>query len=341
MYSLHDFKYPADWIEPPANDKCLYTCYKEVVNFKLFQENKKTFEYYYGTISSTIYLYPLCNYEQLLIASRYLTVCFVVDDFLESKLTNPDDSRTLIKKIEHILMDGNFYDQNNTSNIEKYVLFFRETTKQFVGEKIEFFNQFVKYMIDWVNSVNPFNRADNLNNYDSYNFFKRINSGTYVSLSVAMLLYPNSKVDPKIWINPRFDRFVTNGGYQMATMNDCASYSKELRNNNHLTNPLHFLQKEVGSFENAYQVILKFNDEIMNQICEDERILLQECPIDQRDDLKVLTRSMKLMLGGNYLWSLQCSRYVDINSPFIEQRSNDPNVVGYEKIVDKIYHNNK
>ncbi|KAN0031552.1 hypothetical protein ACTFIV_005417 [Dictyostelium citrinum] len=101
---------------------------------------------------------------------------FLVDDFLESKLTNSDDSRTLIKKIEHILMDENFYDQNNISNIEK---------------------------------------ADNLNNYDSYNFYKRINSGKYVSLSMAMLLNPNSKVKPNIWIDPRFDRFVTNGGYQL------------------------------------------------------------------------------------------------------------------------------
>ncbi|KAN0045332.1 hypothetical protein ACTA71_005709 [Dictyostelium dimigraforme] len=336
MYSLHDFKYPSDWIEPPASDKCIYTCYKEAVDFKLFEENKKTLEYYYGTVSSATFLYPLCNYEQLLVVSRYLTVCFVVDDFLESKLTNPDDSRVLIKKLENILMDGEFQDSNNISNIERYVLFFRETSKQFVGEKIEFFNQFLKYMIDWINSINPFNRADNLNNYDSYNFLKKVNSGAIVSLSVSMLLYPNSKVDPKIWINPRFDRFVTNSGYQMAAINDCASYAKEVRNNNHLTNPLHFLQKEVGSFDNAYKMILKFNDEIMKQICEDERILIEECPVDLRDDLKVLTRSMKLIMGGSYSWSSQCSRYVDINSPFIEQRSNDPNVIGYEKIVDKI-----
>ncbi|KAN0045331.1 hypothetical protein ACTA71_005708 [Dictyostelium dimigraforme] len=334
MYSIYDFKYPDDWIEKAADDKCIYDCFKEVVNFKLFDENKKSFEYFYGTLSSTISFYPLCNYNQLVIACRFLSVGYIVDDLLESNLISSDESNLISKKFENILIDGEYLDESNISNFEKYTMFVREKIKEFAGDKINIYNQFIKFFVEWINSNNPFNRAINLNNYDSYNFFKKVNSGVYVTLSMAMLLNPNSKVDTNIWMNPRFDRFVSNGAYQMSAFNDCASYAKELRSNSHLTNPLYFLQKEFGSFDRVYKFILKFNNNIINEICKDEQLLLKECPPDQKEDLKYLTRSMKLILGGNYTWSLKSTRFNDIDSPFIEQRSINPDAM--DKILDKI-----
>ncbi|KAM9982438.1 hypothetical protein ACTFIZ_006967 [Dictyostelium cf. discoideum] len=336
MYSIYDFKFPSDWIEPAADDKCIYDCYKEVINFKLLEENKQTFQYYYGTLSSTINFYPLCNYDQLVIACRFLTVGYLVDDFLESNLVDSETSNLMSKKIENILIDGEYLDQSEISNIEKYTMFFRGKAREFVGDKINIFNQFIKFFVEWINSINPFNKAINLNNYDSYNFFKKVNSGTYVTLSMAMLLNPNTKVDTNIWMNPRFERFVCNGAYQMSAFNDCASYAKEIRSNCHLTNPLYFLQKEIGSFEQVYKLILNFNNKIVNDICKDEEILLKECPDNQKDDLKYLTSSMKLILGGNYSWSLKCTRFNDKDSPFIEQRSINNDVIAYENIVNKI-----
>ncbi|KAM9982434.1 hypothetical protein ACTFIZ_006962 [Dictyostelium cf. discoideum] len=320
MYSIYDFKCPSDWIEPAADDKCIYDCYKEVVNFKILEENKQTFQFYYGTLSSTINFYPLCNYDQLVIACRFLTFVYFVDDILESNLV---DSNLMSKKIETVLIDGEYLDQSDISNIEKYTMFFRGKAREFVGDKINIFNQFIKFLVEWTNSNNPFNKAI-------------VNSGLYVSLSMAMLLNPNTKVDTNIWMNPRFERFVCNGAYQMSAFNDCVSYAKEIRSNCHLTNPLYFLQKEIGSFEQVYKLILNFNIKIVNEICKDEEILLKECPDHQKDDLKYLTRSMKLILGGYYSWSLKCNRYKDENSPFIEQRSINNDVITFDNIVNKI-----
>ncbi|KAN0006957.1 hypothetical protein ACTFIU_005150 [Dictyostelium citrinum] len=335
MYSIHDFKYPSDWIEPAADDKCVYDCYKEVVNFKLLEENKQTLEYYYGTISSTINFYPLCNYDQLVIACRFLTVGYLIDDFLDTG-SNSECSDRMLKKIETILIDDLYLDESNVSNFEKYTMFFRGKTKEFVGDNFDFFNQFIKFFVEWINSNNPFNKATNLNNYDSYNFFKKVNSGTYVTLSMAMLLNPNIKVGTNIWLNPKFERFVCNGAYQMSAFNDCASYAKEVRSNCGSTNPLYFLQKELGSFANVYKLILNFNNKLVEEICKDEVLLLKECPDDQKDDLKYLTRSMKLILGGNYSWSLKCTRFNDKNSPFIEQQLINPDSIDYGNVADKI-----
>ncbi|EGC35260.1 hypothetical protein DICPUDRAFT_33678 [Dictyostelium purpureum] len=314
--TLKDFHVPNEWNVKSINDNSfIQECYQKAIEMNIYDksdEKGKAVMYHALTVCPAFW--PTVTYDQLVLSGYLMLWLILFDDDLDTVFIPDDEATEIINRTELIFLEGIL--PTNPTKKEEFTLFFRNQVLKMSGNRLDMFNLFLNYTIQWIHSIIPLNKTIEPH-MDLFLFIRKLNVGVYPLIGLSCIFFSNDKIDQSLFLNPRWLKLCEATSIVTALYNDCVSYAKEVKGNAGVNNCLWFLQKKNNtSIQDTFKYICEKSNMYIKEFQNHEEKLLNQ--YNNIQPLATLLNSLKYIMNGKYYWSMNTARYASPSSPFIE-----------------------
>eukprot|EP01132_Coremiostelium_polycephalum_P005203 gene5203-6479_t len=339
MISLKEsFKFTNNWVKLPPQDiqmnvdQLTSTIVDEAETIGAFENicNVKVAKVsLMAAIKYSIFAFPEWRGDDLKISMESFLWIFLTDDSLDKGDIDDCYALNIVKRIEHIFLEGEFID-DDPSGIEKYTLFLRNRCLAKCHEKhndnLEPFNSYINLFQQWLKSIVPFNRIigklSDFKDLELFNFIRNVNVGGILLIGIYWLVTP-TKLPTSIGNDPRLFRMCELHSMVISYINDPCSYAKEkCESTKGQINLLVVLQKsKKWSIHESFDYIASSINEFVREFDDHEEKLMKSISNLDAKKQKVITEYvnfLKYSSSGSFYFSINTSRYSSKSTPFLE-----------------------
>ncbi|KAM9999044.1 hypothetical protein ACTFIZ_002604 [Dictyostelium cf. discoideum] len=324
MLCINDFYYPKEWDLVPNSFNYIDTIIKEIIGFGLSKENDEKLKMTMSqAISVCAYFWPFSNEEQMVLGGSVMCWCVFFDDPLDSNKFDEKKGLEIVRRTEKLLLTRTL--PNNPTNLEKYAFSIFEKCFNYCGANTHMYDMFTKITIQWINSIIPFSKLNELPVHpETLKYIRKINVGVEFTQSILYVMHSNNKVDLKVWGNPIYQKLVDLSSFNVSFVNDAASACKEMKDGGGGSNLFIIIIKRLGGIEfikEAYKQLTDLSKDCVEEFCYYEKLLLSGLSKQQQNEIQIFVDHLKCLMKGNQIWSTKTSRYAMEDHPIFQLRS--------------------